>query len=79
MVINTSYEWQVKAARLLLNVSCDQPEESAETDPLSPVISCLFHPEDNGGGGTTCAPGETVKPVFIVNDSLMFWFNSFLT
>lgn len=67
-VINTSYERPVKAARLQLKVSCDQPEKRARKDPLSPAIIRLFLPEDDDddiGGVPTCAPGEIISPVFI--------------
>lgn len=58
MVVSTSYEKPAKAARVQFNGSCDQPDKREGKDPLSSGVSCLFHPEDTGGGGLKCAPGE---------------------
>lgn len=57
----------MKAARLQVKVSCDQPEKCVRKDALSPAIIRLFHPEDDGGGGPACAPGEIISPAFILD------------
>lgn len=60
----------VKAARLQLKVSCDQPEKCARKDPLPPAIIRLFHPEDDGEGAPTCAPGEVLSPGSVLDASI---------
>ena len=55
VLVITSQEEAVKAARVGQNVSCDQPEQ----DDRLPAVIRLFPPADTRGeGGTRCAPGE---------------------